>query len=150
MSQHNLPKSTLKEAQVQLALQALQQDATLSLQRAAAIYSVSQSTLSDRRAGRPSRRDTTPNSRKLTQSEETVIVQHVLDLDARGFPPRLAAVADMVNSLRDERNLDHVGINWPSTFVKRQPEFKVKFNRKYDYKRALCEDPGVIRGLSKF
>jgi hypothetical protein len=25
----------------------------------------------------------------------------------------------------------------------------VKFNRKYDYKRALCEDPGVIQGWFK-
>jgi RecB family endonuclease NucS len=31
------------------------------------------------------------------------------------------------------------------TFVRRRPELKVKFNRKYDYKRALCEDPQVIR-----
>jgi hypothetical protein len=75
-----------------------------------------------------------------------VIVEHILELVARGFPPRLAAVADMANSLRAERNLSHVGINWPSTFVKRQPELEVKFNRKYDYKRALCEDPNVIMG----
>ena len=73
-----------------------------------------------------------------------MIVEHILELVARGFPPRLAAVADMANSLRAERNLGHVGINWPSTFVKRQLELKVRFNRKYDYKRALCEDPGVI------
>ena len=85
----------------------------------------------------------------LLLTEEEVIVQHILDLDARGFPPRLAAVADMANSLRDERNLDHVGANWPSTFVKRQPELKVKFNRKYDYKRALCEDSEVIQGWFK-
>ena len=52
----------------------------------------------------------------------------------------------MANSLRAERNLGHVGINWPSTFVKRQPELKVSFNRKYDYKRALCEDSGLIQG----
>ena len=75
-----------------------------------------------------------------------MIVQHILELVARGFPPRLAAVADMANSLRAERNLGHVGINWPSTFVKRQPELKVKFNRRYDYKRAKCEDPEVIGG----
>ena len=75
-----------------------------------------------------------------------MIVQHILELVARGFPPRLAAVADMANSLRAERNLGHVGINWPSTFVKRQPELTMKFNRKYDYKRALCEDPEVIQG----
>ena len=52
----------------------------------------------------------------------------------------------MANSLRAERNLGHVGVNWPNTFVKRQPELEVRFNRKYDYKRALCEDSGVIQG----
>jgi hypothetical protein len=36
---------------------------------------------------------------------------------------------------------------WPSTFVKRQPELQVKFNRKYDYKRALCKDP-ECKGLT--
>ena len=76
-------------------------------------------------------------------------VQHILELDARGFAPRLAAVADIANSLRDERNIGHVSINWPRTFVKRQPELQVKFNRKYNYKRALCEDPKVIRGWSR-
>ena len=52
----------------------------------------------------------------------------------------------MANSLRAKRNLGYVGVNWPSTFVKRQPELTVRFNRKYDYKRALCEDPEVIQG----
>jgi hypothetical protein len=51
----------------------------------------------------------------------------------------------MANSLRTERNLAQVGANWPSTFVKRHPELKTKFNRKYDYKRALCEDPEAIQ-----
>jgi len=134
----------LKEAQIQLALQALKQDANLSQRRAAAIYRVPQSTISKRRAGQHSRINTMPNSRSLTNTEERVIVEHILELVARGFPPRLPAVADMANSLRAERNLGHVGLNWPSTFVKRQPELVVKFNRKYDYKRALCEDPEVI------
>ena len=73
-----------------------------------------------------------------------MIVEHILELIARGFPPRLAAVADIANSLRAERNLGHVSLNWPSTFVKRQLELIVKFNCKYDYKRALCKDPEVI------
>jgi hypothetical protein len=83
---------------------------------------------------------------KLLKTEEDVIVQHILDLDARGFPPRLAAVKDMADSLLAERHRDPVGQNWAATFVKRRPELKVKFNRKYDYKRALCEDPEIIQG----
>jgi hypothetical protein len=135
-----------KEAQVQLALQAPQQDPKLSVLRAVAIYRVPETTLRNRRAGRPSRADTMANSRNLSNTEEQVIFEHILELVARGFPPRLADVATMANSLRAERNLGHVGLNWPSTFVKRQPELTVKFNRKYDYKRALCEDPEVIQG----
>jgi hypothetical protein len=75
-----------------------------------------------------------------------VIVQHILKLDARGFAPRLAAVKDMADLLRKERGQPSVGVNWAANFVKRRPELKIKFNRKYDYKRALCEDPEVIRG----
>jgi hypothetical protein len=51
----------------------------------------------------------------------------------------------MANSLRAERTLGQVRINWPSTCVKRCPELTTKFNRKYDYKRALCEDPEIIQ-----
>ena len=75
-----------------------------------------------------------------------MVVKHILELVARGFPPRLAAVADIANSLRAERNIGQVGVNWPSTFVKGRPELTTKFNRKYNYKRALCEDPEMIQG----
>ncbi|KAJ8115205.1 hypothetical protein OPT61_g3087 [Boeremia exigua] len=87
-------------------------------QRAAAIYNVPQATLSKRRAGQPSRADIMPNSRGLDNNEEQVIVDHILELDARGFGPQLADVAAMANSLRAERNLGPVGTNWPSMFVK--------------------------------
>jgi hypothetical protein len=137
---------TSKEAQIQLALQAIKQDANLSERRAAQIYSVNRRTLANRRAGKQSRRDCAPNSANLRPTEEEVIVQHILDLNARGFPPRLAAVKDIADLLRKERGQPPVGVNWASTFVKRCPKLKVKFNRKYDYKRALCEDPGVIQG----
>ena len=146
MPQRNNVQKPLNEPQIQLALQALKQDANLTQRRAAALYNVSQSTLSNRLAGKQSQRDCKPKSMKLLVTEEDVIVQHILDLDARGFPPRLAAVKDMADSLLAERHRDPVGQNWAATFVKRRPELKVKFNRKYDYKRALCEDPKVIEG----
>jgi hypothetical protein len=133
------------EADIQLALQAIQQDATLSIPPATAIYKVAEQTLRRRRIGIPSWRDCAPNSMKLLKTEEEVIVEHILDLCERGFPPRLAAVKDMADSLLAERHWDPVGQNWAKTFVKRQPVLQVKFNWKYDYKRALCEDPEVIQ-----
>jgi hypothetical protein len=146
MYQQQQQMESSKEARIKLALDAIQQDATLSLRRAAVIYRVSHTTLSDRRAGKQFRRDCTPNSANLRPTEQEVVIQYTLDLDTRGFPPRLAAVKDMADLLRKERGQPPVGINWASTFVKRRPELKVKFNRKYDYKRALCEDPEIIQG----
>jgi hypothetical protein len=52
-------------------------------------------------------------------------------------------VADL---LLAERHRAPVGPTWPKAFIKRRPGLKVKFSRKYDYRRALCEDPEVIRG----
>jgi hypothetical protein len=111
MPQQQLQFNASKERQIQLALQALKQDVKLSIRRAAAIYNVPKSTLHQRRAGRPSRVDTMANSRNLTNDEEQVIVTHILELVARGESPRLAAVADMANSLRKERGLAPVGLN---------------------------------------
>jgi hypothetical protein len=51
-----------------------------------------------------------------------VIVRHILDLNARGFAPRLAAVKDIADSLLVERRCEPVGRNWAATFVKRRPE----------------------------
>jgi hypothetical protein len=130
---------------MQLAIQALKRDATLTIEKAAQNYNVPRMTLTRRRAGTQQRRDCTPNAMKLTPTEEDVIVQYILDLDSRGYPPRLADVAAMANLLLAERQGGVVGQHWPNNFVNRRRELKVKLNRKYDYKRALCEDPKVIR-----
>jgi hypothetical protein len=144
MSQQPNSLSASKEARLQLTLQAIQRDATLSQRRAAAIYNVPQRSISNRLAGTPYRRDCTPNSMNLLKTEEDMIVQHTLDLDARGFAPRYDTIKDMANSLLAERYRNPVGQNWAANFVKRRPKLKVKFNRKYDYQRALCEDPEII------
>ena len=144
MSQQIYSKKSLKESQVQLAIQAIKCDATINIPRAAALYNVPERTLRRRLAGKPSRQDCSPNLMKLLITEEEVIVKNILDLDARGFPLRLSAVKDLANSLLAARHRDPIGPNWPKAFIKRRLELKIKFNRKYDYKRALCEDPKLV------
>ena len=70
----------------------------------------------------------------------------ILELVTRGESPQLKFVADMANSLLKERSLAPISLRQASRFVSRQEELKTVFNRKYDYKRALCEDPKVIQG----
>ena len=59
-----------KEARVILALEALRNDKELKLEAVAKLYNVAPSTLRDRRAGKPARRDIPANSRNLTDLEE--------------------------------------------------------------------------------
>lgn len=80
----------------------------------------------------------------MTNLEEEVIVKHILDLDARAFPPRIADVEAMANSLCATRNAPPVGTRWASRFVARRLELKTRWNRPYNYQRAQCEDPKLI------
>lgn len=77
--------------------------------------------------------------------EEKTIVQYILELCARVFHPRLYYVEDIANRLLRERDASPVGKRWAYNFVKRQPELRTRFTRKYDYQRAKCEDPKIIR-----
>ncbi|KAL2016999.1 hypothetical protein VTK56DRAFT_2680 [Thermocarpiscus australiensis] len=136
--------SASKEARVLLALQALQNDEKLSLRAAAKLYNVPVSTLGYRRAGQAIRRDLPANSRKLTDLEERAIVQYIIELHARAFPPRLSSVEDMANQLLRVRDAPRVGKLWAHNFVKRQPTLRTRWSRRYDYQRAKCEDLEVI------
>ena len=114
-------ESTSYEARVILALEAIKNNEKLSVRAAAKIYNISHTTLYQRRRGRSSRRDIPANSHKLTELEERTIIQYILDLVTRSFPPRLSGVEDMANQLLRVRDAPPVGKNWASNFVKRQP-----------------------------
>jgi DDE superfamily endonuclease/helix-turn-helix, Psq domain len=136
--------TTSKEAGIILALQALQNNKNLSERAAAKIYGVDRRTLARRRAGKLARHDITPKSRKLTGLEEETIVQYIVELCARAFPPRLSGVEDMANQLLRVRDAPPVGKLWAHRFVQRKEELRTRWSRGYDYQRAKCEDPKVI------
>ncbi len=50
----------------------------------------------------------------------------------------------MANYILKSRGGKHVGKLWAHRFVQRRPELKTRFNRVYDFQRALCEDPELI------
>ena len=81
-----------KEGRKLLALQALQKGQISSARRAAQLYNVSNSSLHDRIYGRALRTDLRANNHKLTETEELTLVQWILLIDERGYPPRICAV----------------------------------------------------------
>lgn len=139
--------SSQTEGRMILALQAYHNHNMPSLRAAAKAYDVSLTTLQRRHQGVLSRADAPANSSKLTPTEEKVLVQKVLHQSAQGFPPQHGVVRDMANIILKSKNPSTpqtVGTNWVTKFVKRHPELQSVYNRKFDYQRAECEDPGVI------
>ena len=85
-----------------------------------------------------------PANIKLTILEEEVIIRNILNIDSRGFVPRLASVKDIANYILKSRGGKRVGKLWAHRFVQRQLALKTRFNRVYDFQRALCEDSELI------
>jgi hypothetical protein len=50
----------------------------------------------------------------------------------------------MANLLLKSRGQDPVGTRWAQRFVQRHNELKTRFNRVYNFQRALCEDLELI------
>ena len=69
------------------------------MRSAAEAFKVKHQRLSDRLHGIPSRTQILPNSQKLTPTKEQTIIRYILDLDARGYAPRLCEVANIANKL---------------------------------------------------
>ena len=139
------------EGRIVLALQAYQLGQFSSLRAAARSYEVSHITLTRRHQGTPSRADFVSPHLKLTQTEEATLVQWILSMDTRGISPTHALVHEMAELLLAERvqvastTQPKIGRCWVYRFINRHSELKSRYNRKYDYQRAKCEDPEVVR-----
>jgi len=154
-----MSKALEHESRILLAIEALKSGQIRSLRKAAAAFDVPLSTLHDRRAGRVTRQESQVGHRKLSPTEETALVQWIESMDDRGMSPALGYIRQMADLLIRERGsyalLDPsitaipasdttVGENWVRRFLYRHPSLRSRYSRKYDYKRALCEDPEKV------
>jgi hypothetical protein len=109
-SQKN-PNLLYEEGRINLALHAYTLGQFKSLRRAAAAFSVRYQRLSDRLYAITNRRQIRPGISKLTVTEEQTVVRYILNLEARGFAPRLCEVADMADKLLAVRSRTPVSKN---------------------------------------
>jgi hypothetical protein len=89
-----------QEVRIILAIEAIRTSKKLSRQKAATIYKVPKSTLCLRMNGSIPLPKRWPANTNLNKLEEQIIVNHILDRDSRGFPPRQANVEDIANYLQ--------------------------------------------------
>ena len=147
-ARQNSKKSAEQEGRILLAISALEKQEICTIREAARVYNVPRSTLQDRLRGKVFRAEKRANLYKMTQNEEESLVRWILSLDRRGAPPQPSDAREMANILlagRGTAPIQSVGVNWVTKFIQRRPEVKSCFSRRYDYRRAKCEDPKVIK-----
>jgi hypothetical protein len=139
-------EALFREGRHTLASHDYKQGKFQSINAAAEAFDVPPSTLHTRIHGVKPKRGSIAKNRLLKPTEEEVLEQWILSMDRRGMPPRIATVRQMAGLLASQYGRQiTVGVNWPRTFIDCYDTLKSKYNQKYDYKRALCEDPHLIR-----
>jgi hypothetical protein len=81
------------------------------------IYKVPENILRDRIAGRTPYSNTRPTIQILTETEEQMIVNYILDLDSRGFSPQQTDIKDIANYFRKPHKVKPVGKLWAYRFI---------------------------------
>lgn len=122
-----------KRARLFLTLQCFRNDPKQSVRALAKVYNVAEATLRRYSKGQLPRGEIIANCRKLDNLEESVLVREILNLDLRGFAPRISDVEDMANRLLKTRDATRVGTRWVQRFIQRHPELKTRLSRPYDY-----------------
>lgn len=76
-----------KEGRLSLSIQAIQNKQVRSRRQAARLYSIPKTTLRDRTRGARPQAITNAQKRKLSPTKEQSLIEWILDLNQRGFPP---------------------------------------------------------------
>ena len=139
-----------KGKRLELAIEAFYKGQFSSKTACAKAFDVPPRTLMTRLNGTVSRQHSVANSRKLSNTEEESLKNRILDMDKRGLPLQISNVrhlAQLLLSARSKPSKDlSISAKWVSRFIQRHPELKSKYTRQYDYQRAKCEDPELIKG----
>ncbi|KAK1913855.1 hypothetical protein P3342_007100 [Pyrenophora teres f. teres] len=100
------PLQTSREGRISLAIAAYNHNSQQSVRALAAAYDVPKSTLQTRLYGTQPRSETVSVNRKLSATEEQSLVDWILDLARRGFPPQVIDVRRMADTLLAARGQD--------------------------------------------
>ena len=144
---------TSREGRLSLAIASYHNNPKSSIYSLAKAYDVPKSTLQTRLRGVQPRSEIASTRRKLSLIEEQSLVQWILELDRRGFPPHIIDVRRMADTLLAARGQNPppppIGKCWVPRFIQSQPELQTKWSRRFHSQRAQCEDPVAITAWFK-
>ena len=102
--------TSTKEGRMTLAIEAIRTTKKMLIRAAAKAYDVFESFIRNQMKDITSLTERRHDRHLLTPTEEETLVRHILDLDSRGFAPRISDVEDMTNFLLATRHAERVNI----------------------------------------
>ena len=131
-----------QETRLQQAILDYQSRRYPTIRAAAAANDVNRMTLSRRLQGGTSRAIARETQQLLSNQQEQMLVQWILDLEAQGHPPSFTQIRDLVVIIRGTYT-EHlsIGQNWISRFIRRHPEIHSKVGKKIHGLRLQSTTP---------
>lgn len=138
----NMPTQS-REARIMLAIEAIQAANKLSIRKAVTLNDVPETSVRRRMNGHPSRAKSWANGHILERAEEDSVVQYILDLDTRGFPPRMLVlkiwpIYCLRHVVRDAwENNGHIDLLIANQSLRRVLHVYMAFNELYEKIQSL-------------
>lgn len=136
-----------KEQQIRLALAAVMDSGmkacgkpNLSLRKAAMIYGVQKTTLTERYKGRRSRAEVNRSNQKLTPPQEDILKAWIKELGYRGIPMTPALIREKARAIC---GVD-VGVKWPSKYCSRHLDLRTRYTRSLEACRGRALNYDII------
>lgn len=134
---------TVKEARVQEALEAIPEGSKPNITRLAQEFHVPYQQLLNRYKGLNARKS---NNYALTEPEEAAVHQYIQRLDALGTACRRPMLLRAANSVLRKRPGPQrtVGKHWPTRFVQRFPQYKIRQQKPLAAQRKNAYKPEEV------
>ena len=114
----------------------------VSIRKAAKIFDVSRrKSVRGRLNGKRTRSEAMAARQRLSQAEESVLVDWCLRLYRWGWPVKIKQLRAMATILlKVKGDTGALGVNWQGAFLRRWPEIESKIIKPSESKRFLAED----------
>ena len=128
---------------LQLAIEELAKNPGISQLEIARLYGVPQSTLQARLKGRRAAKHYHQAAQRLSVHVEQALIDWIERMTSWGWPPRIQHLARSLLNAKGDKN--PLGRHWYQKFLKRHPDFKIKYNRNLDQSRKDAGSPEILR-----
>ena len=151
MAKRKIKLDSAQEARIANAIQALEDDKSLSLRAASVRFGIPRTTLRNRQLENTKPRNKAHEEQQVfTEEEESEIEQWVQQLDDIGIPPRVSHVYEMARRITKHQNTNAtkiIGEHWITRFLDRHPDIACKFACRINHEREAATQPAAIKSF---